>query len=469
MNFLRFLVGLMLCSPLLRLNTQASKLPKINVQHEFFVDENGKVFVPIGLNYYRPKTGWAPQVWKQFDATAICADFKIMKNLGVNCIRVFLSYGSFYNQQGMLNEDGLKKFDQFLNIAEEAGIYVHPTGPDSWEGTPDWVHDDRYADDNVLKAMEDFWHLFAAKYKDRNVIIAYDLLNEPSIKWSSDIMLPKWRSWVKKQFASVVQMQKEFRLSDSVTFENIVAPEFAKSSKEYVLSYQHFRQSIAEGWIKRQVEAIKLVAPKTLVTVGLIQWSFPVSQVPDGGSGFRIDQINKYLDFIEFHYYPVRFAFDNLSLKEHQDKEIANFHGILKECVACKKPVVLAEFGMFGGDTIRLPNMPREYVTQKQQADYCKRVIESSMNVATGWLNWGMYDYSAAGDISQYIGLLTEDGSIKEWGKEFTILSKKVQQRKQAVDYYKNAPVLNWDECSLSDSAQVKHRDDFYEYYKGRL
>jgi len=34
-------------------------------------------------------------VWKQFDADTTRKDFARMKELGVNCVRVFLSYGSF--------------------------------------------------------------------------------------------------------------------------------------------------------------------------------------------------------------------------------------------------------------------------------------------------------------------------------------------------------------------------------------
>ena len=61
-----------------------------------------------------------------------------MKELGVNCVRVFLTYGSFYTDPGVLRQEGLEKFDQFLDLAEKAGIYVHPTGPDHWEGLPNW-------------------------------------------------------------------------------------------------------------------------------------------------------------------------------------------------------------------------------------------------------------------------------------------------------------------------------------------
>ena len=44
-----------------------------------FQTEAGQPFVPFGVTYYRPGTGWAPQVWKQFDAAATERDFKIMK------------------------------------------------------------------------------------------------------------------------------------------------------------------------------------------------------------------------------------------------------------------------------------------------------------------------------------------------------------------------------------------------------
>ena len=49
-----------------------------------FETEAGKPFVPFGVNYYRPGTGWAPQVWKQFDAEATRKDFARMKELGIN-------------------------------------------------------------------------------------------------------------------------------------------------------------------------------------------------------------------------------------------------------------------------------------------------------------------------------------------------------------------------------------------------
>src|SRR5271165_5184437 len=82
----------------------SQRLPKIQIAMDgrSFRLENGKPFVPFGVTYYRPGTGWAPQVWKQFDPAATRQDFARMKGLGVNCVRVFLTYQSFYSDPGVL-------------------------------------------------------------------------------------------------------------------------------------------------------------------------------------------------------------------------------------------------------------------------------------------------------------------------------------------------------------------------------
>ena len=50
--------------------TPRADLPKVRVvaKPARFETSDGKPYVPIGVNYYRPGTGWAPQLWKKFDA-----------------------------------------------------------------------------------------------------------------------------------------------------------------------------------------------------------------------------------------------------------------------------------------------------------------------------------------------------------------------------------------------------------------
>ena len=159
-------------------------LPRIKIAKDgrTFETAAGRPFVPFGVTYFRPNTGWAPRVWKQFDDDATRKDFARMKEMGINCVRVFLSYGSFYSEPGVLKPEGLEKFDRFLALAEEAGIYIHPAGLDHWEGSPDW-QPVAVADPRTLRYTVQFWELFAARYRGRHVIFAYDLRNEPLVEW----------------------------------------------------------------------------------------------------------------------------------------------------------------------------------------------------------------------------------------------------------------------------------------------
>ena len=103
-----------------------------------FVDAEDKPWVAFGVNYFRPGTGWAPQVWKQFDAEATRQDFARMKELGVNCVRIFLSYGSFLMETNRLLPEGLAKLDQFLDIAAgQPAVYSSFTRCGDVEGPHD--------------------------------------------------------------------------------------------------------------------------------------------------------------------------------------------------------------------------------------------------------------------------------------------------------------------------------------------
>jgi beta-galactosidase GanA len=242
-----------------------------------FQTETGRPFVPFGVTYYRPGTGWAPQVWKQFDAAATQHDFRIMKEAGVNCVRVFLTFGSFLPEPGRLSEEGLRKFNTFLQLAEQEGIYVHPTGPDLWEGAPAWAAADRYADETMLRALENYWKEFITRYRGRKVIFAIDLLNEPAIAWDNATMKARWRTWVHSRYPNSEAMVQawgepasKFAYDDPPT----PPPRNAPGSK-WLLDYQHFREDLAQEWVRRQVMAIKSVDSKRLVTTGLVQWSVP--------------------------------------------------------------------------------------------------------------------------------------------------------------------------------------------------
>src|ERR1035438_6428336 len=193
-------------------NAGHATLPKIRVGADGhgFVTAKGKPFVPFGLTYFRSGTGWAPPVWKKFEADATRRDFIRMKELGVNCVRVFISYGSFYQEPGKLEPEGLAEFDQVLELAEEQGIYVHPTGPDHWEGSPEWARGDRMADEGALAATETFWRRFAGRYRGRTVLFGYDLRNEPEMGWDGPVMLKRWNEWLGHKYGTGEKLAQDW-------------------------------------------------------------------------------------------------------------------------------------------------------------------------------------------------------------------------------------------------------------------
>jgi hypothetical protein len=384
--------------------------------------------------------------------------------MGGNCVRVFISFGSFYEEPGVLKEEGVRQFDEFLKLAEEAGVYVHPTGPDHWEGRPKWVGD-RFADQKVLEAQEAFWKLFAGRYKGRKVIFAYDLLNEPMVEWKGEAMKARWNRWVKEKYGSAPKAGEAW----GVVMEagEVEIPEVAKAGERMILDYQLCREDVADEWTRRQAAAIKAADPEALVTVGLIQWAVPVV-LPrvEHYAGFRPARQAKWLDFMEVHFYPLESGAYDYADVEQGRRNLAYVEAVVREVAQTGKPVVVAEFGWHGGGTFPLGGQQQsKFGSEEDQAGWCSSLIETTEGLACGWLNWGFYDHPQAGDVSRHTGLLTPEGKEKAWGRKFAELAKKYDGK--AIGARKvERPELPWEKCITSVKACNEFRAAYYQAFQ---
>jgi len=419
--------------------------PRIRVdrEHHRFVDVGGKPFVPFGVNYFRPGTGWAPQLWKQFDAQATRRDFARLKAMGATVVRVFISFGSFFTEPGKLNPAGLARFDRLLDLADEAGLYVHPTGPDAWEGMPDWTADlNVFSNDTnepCLAALESFWRLFAARYRGRSTIWAYDLRNEPHLAWDTSYMRVQWAEWRKAHHQGLAQTPD---------------PKANRPAAQ-LADYQRFRESIAEKWVARQSAAIHTADPDALVTVGLLQWSVPAQSMPiEQYTGFRPSVIAKHLDFMELHFYPLVSGVYDYGGPAAETTNLAVLEAMARECAKPGLPLVIAEFGWYGGGPLTANGKP---ATEEQQSQWCRHVLEVTSPMACGWLNWGMYDHPEAGDVSKFTGLFTVDGKEKAWGRAFREAAQRLRANPPRYAL-PNRPDLPWAECTASSDAMERFR-----------
>ncbi len=415
-----------------------------------FVDVAGRPFVPFGVSYYRPGTGWAPQLWKQFDAEATRRDFAQLKQLGANVVRVFVTFGSFWKEANQLDPEGLAKLDKLLDLVDEAGLYVHPTGPDAWEGMPAWTKGLGFfgidASEASLKALDGFWRRFAARYRGRTTIWAYDLRNEPSVAWDTLSMRPQWEAWRKGHGQEPVP----------------VPDPKAAPPTPHTADYQRFRESLAEKWVACQARAIRAADPDALVTVGLIQWSIPAQGIAlNQYAGFRPAAIAKHLDFMSLHFYPLVAGCYRYESAEAEAANLAVLEAMAREAAKPGLPLVIAEFGWYGGGPLDPGGKP---ATEEQQAEWCRHVVEATSPLACGWLNWGMYDHPEARDVSRLTGLFTVEGKEKAWGRAFHDLAERFRAKPPAHGLPAR-PDLPWEECIASGEAMEKFRQAYLQAF----
>jgi hypothetical protein len=384
-------------------------------------------------------------------------------------VRVFLTFGSFYTNASELRAEGLAKFDQFLQIAEQAGVYVHPTGPDFWEGLPNW-RPVLVEDEQTLRALETFWKLFATRYRGRSVIFAYDLRNEPAVGWNNEVVTPRWNKWLQKKYGEIDKLIAAWGTTNRLRFSAIPppAPKDRPGNPE-LFEFQCFREELADEWTRRQVAAIKAADPDALTTVGCVQWSVP-SMLPGSirsYAAFRPERQAKCLDFLSIHFYPAARGGYEYRSAEDELANLAYLEGIAREVARAGKPVVLSEFGWYGGTSKpRFDQGKHPAASEVQQAGYCQRVIETSAGFVAGWLNWGLYDHPQANDCSEQTGLLTAEGKTKVWGRTFQELAAGFRGKAIPPARVGARPDLDWSLAVTSPRVGLQFQDAYLQAFK---
>ena len=265
-----------------------------------------------------------------------------------------------------------------------------------------------------------------------SVIFAYDLRNEPEVSWDSPAMQSKWNAWLQARYGSADEAAKAWGVTRGAIAwgKQAPPPPADRANDRALLDYQHFRESLALDWTRRQAESIKAVDAEALVTAGLIQWSVP-ALLPgvQHYSGFRPEAQAAFLDFLEIHFYPLESGFYEYADRRAEQRNLAYLESVVREVAAAGKPVVLAEFGWYGGGRPTIDQGRHPAATEEQQAGWCCQAVQTTRGLANGWLNWGLFDQPEAGDVSQLTGLLGATGKAKAWGREFQRLGCSCQTR----------------------------------------
>ena len=125
-----------------------------------------------GINYYPQNTPW-DMFGDKFNKDTISHDFNIIKESGLNTVRIFIQYEDF--GKAKVKKEKLQKLQQTLDIALENDIKVIITLFDFYGdyAVLDWTLTQRHAE-TIVNAV-----------KDHEALLGWDIKNEPNLDFES--------------------------------------------------------------------------------------------------------------------------------------------------------------------------------------------------------------------------------------------------------------------------------------------
>ena len=244
-------------------------------QKSFVLALSGKRFVPWGFNYDHDENSRLIEEYWDDEWDKVVEDFKEMKELGANVVRIHLQFGKFMQAPNTLNPKSLERLGRLVRLAEEVGLYLDLTGLACYlkEFVPDWY--DALDESGRWQQQAAFWGAIADRCAASPAVFCYDLMNEPVVPGGPN----KQADWLGPPFAG------KFHFVQFVTRE----------------LQDRKRPDVAREWIHTLAAAIRKHDARHLITVGLVNWSL---DRPGLTSGFVPDKIASELDFLCIHLYP---------------------------------------------------------------------------------------------------------------------------------------------------------------------
>ena len=408
----------------------------------FELDGTGELISPIGGNMLSPEHPVDGTLFDRFDAAECDRRFGLLAEHGFNCVRQAIGVNNVFDPATGLKAEGMRNWDTFISLAEKHGVYLMPVG--GYVGGNDWFDVERLADNG--KSLDEscaFWEAFVGHFAGHPAIWAWDLRNE-LLYWARPHSVPKghpdeqrieamirdeWPTWLERRYGTVAAMNRCYG-AQYATFADVPGSvEFI--DRPYDLCAFDFRNYLNDrgyAWCKRQCDVIRAASPKHMVVSGNNSWLSPDQEL-FLSNGFHNRAVHDLFDFVTHHPYPAWQA--TLGGRGDPLDGGAPLRYWLNACVAMSrfdhygKPVVIQEFGWYGGGTSSFL-CPLPFRTEKQHANYMRRLIDALEPHSNGFLNWPLFDMPDAPDISNHGGIFTADGGTKELTKVFEETARRI-------------------------------------------
>jgi len=246
----------------------------------FVLDGSNERVVMWGFNYDHDGPGRLLEDYWADEWNTVVEDFREMKALGANVVRVHLQTGRFMKSADQPDEANLARLGELVKLAEETGLYLDITGLGcyhKWD-VPKWY--DELEESARWDVQAEFWKAVAKVCKDSPAVFCYDLMNEPVLAGGEGE-----KAWLAGE-----------PLGGKYFVQRITLDAKGRSNQE-----------IAKAWIERLTSAIRSVDDRHMITVGVIPWA----QVFKGAKPlFHDPEVGASLDFVSVHFYPKKDKLD---------------------------------------------------------------------------------------------------------------------------------------------------------------
>jgi hypothetical protein len=236
--------------------------------------ESKQAFVPWGFNYDHDENGRLIEDYWEAEWAKVEQDFREMKELGANVVRIHLQLGKFMEDAQSPNKQALEQLGRLVGLAEKEGLHLDLTGLGCYhkKDVPAWY--EQLDEQDRWDVQARFWEAIGERCSKSNAIFCYDLMNEP-VAPGGDKPATDWLgpAFAGKHFVQRIALDRQGRE----------------------------RHEIARQWIHKLTTAIRKHDQRHMITVGLVDWSL---DRPGLTSGFVPDQVSGDLDFIAVHLYP---------------------------------------------------------------------------------------------------------------------------------------------------------------------
>jgi len=235
--------------------------------------ESGERFVGWGFNYDHDDSGRLLEDYWYEEWPTVVEDFKEMKALGANVVRIHPQLAKFMKTAKGPNEAALKQLVRLVRLAKKTGLYLDITGLGCYhkKTVPKWYDVMDEAGRWEVQAL--FWETIAKNCAESPAVFCYDLMNEPILPGEK-----KETEWLAGEFGGKYFVQR-------------ISLDLAGRT----------RKQVARMWVDKLVAAIRKHDKRHMITVGVIPWAHTF---PKAKPLFYSKEVGENLDFVSVHFYP---------------------------------------------------------------------------------------------------------------------------------------------------------------------